>query len=136
MTRSLVVCVLAVGIGACSRATDVRPSVDGTYVLEMVNSATLPFDEGRDQMGGLVSLVADTLWLRADGTYSDAAHVANVYDVGTAMTVKVQSGTWTEDNGSIRFVDGSNAANMYLGALASGRLTEAMPGFTQVFVRR
>ncbi len=136
MTRSLLLCVLAVGMGACSAATEVPPSVDGRYVLLTVNSAALPFDEGRDQLGGLVSLVADTLWLRTDGTYTDAAHVTNTYDVGTATTVTVQSGTWNEVNGSIRFVDGSNAANMYVGALAGGMLTEAVPGFTQVFARR
>ncbi len=136
MTRSLLLWVLAVSLAACSAATDVPPSVNGRYVLQTVNSAALPFNEGRDQMGGLVSLVADTLWLRIDGTYTDAAHVANTYDVGTAMTVTVQSGSWTEVNGSIRFVDGSNAANMYVGALAGGMLTEAVPGFTQVFARR
>ncbi len=91
MTRSLLVCVLAVAMAACSAATDVPPPVDGRYVLQTVNSAALPFAEGRDQMGGLVSLVADTLWLRIDGTYTDAAHVANTYDIGTAMTVTVSA---------------------------------------------
>ncbi len=136
MHRSLSTCLLAAAaLGACSTA-DAPASLDGRYVLQTVNSAALPFDEGRDQMGGLVSLVANTLWLRLDGTFTDAAHLANSYDAGTAMTENVQRGTWSGANGSIRFVDASNAANMYLGSLSGGTLTEATPGFTQVFVRR
>ena len=119
--RKLGLLVLALGLAACSNdSTAPSTTVEGSYSLRTVNGTTLPYTFSNGQQ-----LVSEQLVLNADGTFSDASQ----YNNGT----QVDTGYWTNLNGSITFTDVTANNLTYQGSLSGTVLTEIVNGYTQTF---
>ena len=113
--------VLALGLAACANdSTAPSTSVDGSYNLKSVNGTTLPYTFGNG-----LQLVNEQLVLNTDGSFTDASQYSN-------GQTSVDSGYWTNLNGSITFND-VTAGFTYQGSLSGTVLTDLVSGYTQTF---
>ena len=119
--RKIASLVLALGLAACANdATGPSTSVEGTYNLRTVNGTTLPYTFSNG-----LQLVNEQLVLSTDGSFTDRSQYNN-------GQTKVDSGYWTNLNGSITFND-VTAGFTYQGSLSGTVLTEIVSGYTQTF---
>ncbi len=113
--------VLALGLAACATdATSPSTTVEGSYNLRTINGTTLPYTFSNG-----LQLMNEQLVLNTDGSFSDASQ----YSHGRT---NVDSGYWTNLNGSITFTD-ITAGITYQGSLSGTVLTEIVSGYTQTF---
>lgn len=113
--------VLALGLAACANdSTAPSTSVDGSYSLKTINGSNLPYTFTTGSQ-----LVSEQLILNTDGSFTDASKYSN----GQTF---VDSGYWTNLNGSITFTDVTANAT-YQGSLSGTVLTEIVSGYTQTF---
>jgi hypothetical protein len=113
---------------ACTDSTAPTVSIVGSYVLKTVNgSAGPPFYLSAGN-GGTIQLTADTLIMDANGTYQDISW----YTGSQGPTTTVETGTYSNNNGSITFYDQTDNTQ-YNGSLSGSVLTEITPSFTEVF---
>ena len=119
--RKIASLVLALGLAACANdATGPSTSVEGSYTLKTVNGTTLPYTFSNG-----LQLVNEQLLLSTDGSFTDRSQ----YSSGQTS---VDSGYWTNLNGSITFND-VTAGFTYQGSLSGTVLTEIVNGYTQTF---
>jgi len=119
--RKFVALALAFGLAACANdSTAPSTSVEGSYNLRTVNGTTLPYTFSNG-----LQLVNEQLVLNSDGSFSDASQYSN-------GQTSVDSGYWTNLNGSITFND-VTAGITYQGSLSGTVLTEIVAGYTQTF---
>ena len=113
--------VLALGLAACANdSTAPSTSVEGSYTLKTINGSNLPYTITTGSQ-----LVSEQLILNTDGSFTDASRYSN----GQTL---VDSGYWTNLNGSITFTDVTANAT-YQGSLSGTVLTEIVAGYTQTF---
>jgi hypothetical protein len=113
--------VLALGLAACATdATSPSTTVEGSYNLRTINGTTLPYTFSNG-----LQLMNEQLVLNTDGSFSDASQYSN-------GRTNVDSGYWTNLNGSITFTD-ITAGITYQGSLSGTVLTEIVSGYTQTF---
>ncbi|CAN5886706.1 hypothetical protein BH11GEM2_BH11GEM2_10350 [soil metagenome] len=119
--RTIASLVLAIGLAACANdATGPSTSVEGGYNLKTVNGTTLPYTFSNG-----LQLVNEQLLLSTDGSFTDRSQYGN-------GQTSVDSGYWTNLNGSITFND-VTAGFTYQGSLSGTVLTEIVSGYTQTF---
>ncbi|CAN5508165.1 hypothetical protein BH09GEM1_BH09GEM1_16230 [soil metagenome] len=119
--RKLATIVLALGLAACANdVTAPSTTIEGSYNLRTVNGTTLPYPFSNG-----LQLVNEQLLLNTDGSFTDASQYSN-------GQTSVDSGYWTNLNGSITFTD-VTAGITYQGSLSGTVLTEIVSGFTQTF---
>ena len=119
--RRLALLALAIGMAACATdATAPSTSIEGSYSLQRINGAALPYTFSNG-----VQVVSDQLALKVDGTFTDVAR----YNTGQSNTVV---GYYTSLNGSITFNDQTNNAT-YRGSLSGTVLTVIVNGFTEIY---
>ncbi len=119
--RKLGILALALGLAACANDSNApSTSVEGSYALTTVNGTTLPYTFSNG-----LQLVNEQLVLNTDGSFSDQSQYSN-------GTTSVDTGYWTNLNGSITFTD-VTAGITYQGSLSGTVLTEIVSGFTQTF---
>lgn len=113
--------LLAIGMTACANdATAPSTSVEGSYSLQRINGATLPYTFSNG-----LQLMSEQLVLNTDGTFTDIARYSN----GRSST---EVGYYTSLNGSITFND-QTSGTTYQGSLSGTVLTEIVNGFTEIF---
>ena len=114
--------VLALGLAACANdSTAPSTSVEGSYTLKTINGSNLPYTFSTGSQ-----LVSEQLVLNTDGSFTDASQYSN----GQTL---VDSGYWTNLNGSITFTDVTANNATYQGSLSGTVLTEIVSGYTQTF---
>ena len=119
--RRIGMLLLAIGMAACANdATAPSTSVEGSYSLQRINGATLPYTFSNG-----LQLMSEQLVLNTDGTFTDIAR----YNNGRSST---EVGYYTSLNGSITFND-QTSGTTYQGSLSGTVLTEIVNGFTEIF---
>ena len=122
--RRFAIVALAIGLAACtnndSNSTAPTVSVVGNYSLRTINGSPLPYTFSNGS-----TLSSDVLTLFADGTFSDVGQ----YSDGTAI---VEQGFYSNNNGSITFVDQPSGFT-YQGSLSGSVLTEIVNGLTETY---
>src|ERR1041384_7488815 len=95
-TLLMIAMVAAVPAACGDSVTGPARGHEGTYVLERVNGATLPYLA--EQVGTYrLDIVGGTLTLRADGTYSGAVVSRETNDGSPVTANRPSTGTFTVD---------------------------------------
>ena len=98
---------MLVTAAACSGATDIAPAsvTPGRFVLASVRGASLPVTM-QQGAGYSTTLLADTLWLAADGTAQQAqatsTFTSDPAHPGTLTEVQRTAGSWSASGAQVR----------------------------------
>lgn len=119
------VAALAAGCGGRDPVSPLTPTdVVGTYALHTIDAQSLPWPFPQ---GNGTTLVADTLTVAADGTWTEVEHDGFVANTASGRTA-TYNGTWTLDvqNAVLRVtqsVEGTALTSAYQVGDRGGRLT-------------
>jgi hypothetical protein len=122
MRRIVLALSLALGLGACrTDSTSPTGSVVGTYQLQRINGATLPYTFPNG-----ATMTADQLTLNSDGSYTDVVQYSN------AQTT-IERGSYSANNGDVQFLPDNVSYNPYKGSVSGSVLTTIIGQYTSVY---
>jgi hypothetical protein len=119
----------ALVITACGDVTGIRRDLEGTYVLETVNGASLP--EWVDALNAEV--VSGEVTLYDDGTYEDEIRLR--FEGDPFVEPFTSFGTYSVTGDEIRFNPNDPDLDFYYMEWDRDRLTQREPGLTLVYRR-
>jgi len=132
MKRFVAACVVLLAI-ACGDSTSPSASVAGTWTLQTVNGAPLPFviaQVGADK----IELTSDVITANSNGSFTQMTTVKTT-ESGQVTTESIpDAGTYTQNGTAVTFTfnsDGSSGT----GTLNGNTVTVASQGFSLVYTR-
>lgn len=122
---TLGVALAIAGAAACTDNSGPNGSVaGGLYALTSVNGVGLPYSFTDQSTGGTTTLQSDVYTLNGNGTYSEVINESTATGYGTSPTTDNESGTWSQNGGTITFQPTyssySNRLSAYSASLATG----------------
>jgi hypothetical protein len=123
-------------VSACgSSATGPGSSIAGTYNLQTVNSAPLPFTL-QDDANSRIDVLADVYVLAGDGTYTNATTERITPVGGTArVTILNQNGTYKRIGPSVSLTDAVDLTDKVSGTINGDVLSLSVTGLLLVYQR-
>jgi hypothetical protein len=133
---AVLACFLA--SGACSDSTVSGPYGDiaGTYALQTVNGAPLPYTFS-DQSTSTVELTSASITLKADGSFSTQTTLHTTSGTTSYSNVHPSSGNFSRNNTLIaaNYIDGAHETWTWVGNTITATSIDAGTPLTLVFTR-
>lgn len=129
----LVALAVAVACGSDSTTQPTMASVAGTWALQSVNGAPLPFtvtQSGSDK----VELLSDVVTANINGTYTEVAQFRTTLNGQSTTNTETDAGTFVL-NGTAVSLSSTQTGNIN-GELSGNRLTLVETGYAWVFVKQ
>ncbi len=126
---------VSLAAGACGGdSTAPAASIAGTYALQTVNSAPLPFTVIAITDYKL-EILSDSYQIRDDGTYSGTTQFRETQSGTVTVNSENSSGTYTRSGSSITLTDSVDPTYKITGTLDGGKFTVTVEGFVLVYQR-
>ena len=135
MKKSLAFIVLAFVLAACAGDSSTAPSsVVGTWGLQTVNGAALPFVVG--QAGASKSeLLADTIKLASGGGFIESSSFRTTFNGVVALQTIADTGTYTLSGSSLTLSSTTSAGSSGSGTVSGNTITATIQGLAFVYKR-
>lgn len=120
--------------GGDSTTGPVSASVAGTYALQTVNSAPLPFtmpDDGSIK----IEILADSYTLADNGKYTNVTQVRLTMNGVAAVENLESQGTYTRAGNTVTLTDSEDATDKVTATLNGATMTVTAEGFVLVYQR-
>ena len=133
MRKLFIASIAAVALAACGGDSTAPPaSIAGTYVLQTVNSAPLPFTviATTDYK---FEILSDSYQIRDDGTYSGTSQFRETLNGTATVETDNSTGTYTRAGSSITLTDSVDPTDKFTGTVDGGTFTVTAEGFVLVY---